>query len=66
MPGPGAYIVGEEEKKEVMEVLEAGYLSRYGKPENPKFKKKVFTLRKSLQRSWEQSIVWPLMPEPAR
>ena len=50
MPGPGAYIVGEEEKKEVMEVLEAGYLSRYGKPENPKFKKKVFTFEKEFAK----------------
>ena len=30
MPGPGMELIGEEEKKELLEVLEAGYLYRYG------------------------------------
>ena len=28
--GPGSFVFGEEEKKEVMEVLEGRYLFRYG------------------------------------
>lgn len=43
MPGPGAYLIGEEERKEVMEVLESGYLFRYGAENDPNFKRKVFT-----------------------
>jgi len=42
--GPGSYVIGEEEKKEVMDVLESGYLFRYGSEDDPNFKKKVFTL----------------------
>lgn len=46
MPGPGAYLIGEEEKKEVLEVLESGYLFRYGAEDDPKFKKKVLTFER--------------------
>ena len=35
MPGPGAFLVGEEERREVEEILESGYLSRYGSLDNP-------------------------------
>ena len=45
MPGPGWYLVGEEEKQEVLDVLESGHVYRYGDPNDPKFKKKVFTLQ---------------------
>jgi len=48
MAGPGYYISGDEEKREVMDVLESGYLSRYGKDDDPAFKKKVITLEKRL------------------
>jgi len=44
MPGPGAFLVGEEERREVEEILESGYLSRYGSLENPNFKRKVAKL----------------------
>jgi 8-amino-3,8-dideoxy-alpha-D-manno-octulosonate transaminase len=44
MPGPGVYFFGDEERQEVQEVLTSGYLSRYGKDDNPSFKQKVFTL----------------------
>jgi dTDP-4-amino-4,6-dideoxygalactose transaminase len=37
-------LIGEEEKKELLEVLEAGYLFRYGSRENPNFKAKVYQL----------------------
>ena len=38
--GPGAYVFGEEETKEVMDVCEAKYLFRYGT--DPAFRRKVF------------------------
>ena len=43
MPGPGYYFFGEEERKEVEDVLTSGYLSRYGREDDPLFKQKVFT-----------------------
>jgi len=43
MPGPGFYFYGEEERREVEEVLSSGYLSRYGSEDDPQFKHKVFT-----------------------
>jgi dTDP-4-amino-4,6-dideoxygalactose transaminase len=44
MPGPGAYLVGAEEKRHVAEVMETGYLSRYGSEDDPRFRHKVVTL----------------------
>lgn len=44
--GPGAYLIGEEEKREILDVLESGYLFRYGSEGDPSFKKKVYTLEK--------------------
>ena len=44
MPGPGMELIGEEEKKELLEVIEGGYLFRYGSPDNPAFKAKVYNL----------------------
>jgi 8-amino-3,8-dideoxy-alpha-D-manno-octulosonate transaminase len=35
MAGPGSYLIGEEEKKAVLEVIEAGYLFRYGDESDP-------------------------------
>jgi dTDP-4-amino-4,6-dideoxygalactose transaminase len=46
MAGPGSYVIGEEEKREVLDVLESGYLFRYGDEEDPAFKQKVYTLEK--------------------
>lgn len=46
MPGPGAYWFGKEEKDAVMEVMESGYLFRYGNEDDPKFLHKVSTLEK--------------------
>jgi dTDP-4-amino-4,6-dideoxygalactose transaminase len=50
MPGPGAYLFGEEERKEVLDVLESGYLSRYGQENDPRFKHKVVTLEQEFAR----------------
>ena len=44
--GPGSYVFGEEEKREVMDVLESGYLFRYGQADDPAFKHKVATFEK--------------------
>ncbi len=50
MPGPGMELIGEEEKQELLEVLEAGYLFRYGSPDNPAFKAKVYKLEQEVAR----------------
>ncbi|HSV30569.1 MAG TPA: DegT/DnrJ/EryC1/StrS family aminotransferase [Atribacteraceae bacterium] len=48
--GPGSYLIGEEEKKELMEVIESGYLFRYGATDDPRFKKKVVTLEQEFAK----------------
>jgi Predicted pyridoxal phosphate-dependent enzyme apparently involved in regulation of cell wall biogenesis len=50
MPGPGAYFFGEEERKELLDVMETGYLSRYGKEDDPMFKHKVVTFEKEFAK----------------
>jgi dTDP-4-amino-4,6-dideoxygalactose transaminase len=50
MSGPGMELIGEEEKRELLEVLEAGYLFRYGSPDNPAFKAKVYHLEQEVAR----------------
>ncbi|MFA6717017.1 MAG: DegT/DnrJ/EryC1/StrS family aminotransferase [Victivallaceae bacterium] len=46
MPGPGMEYIGEEERSEVLDVINSGYLFRYGDSSNPSFKAKVWTLEK--------------------
>ncbi|MGD0009330.1 MAG: DegT/DnrJ/EryC1/StrS family aminotransferase [Terriglobia bacterium] len=48
MPGPGMELIGEEEKQELLEVLEGGYLFRYGSAEDPAFKAKVYKLEQAV------------------
>lgn len=48
MPGPGMELIGEEEKKALLEVIESGYLFRYGSADNPNFKAKVYTLEQEV------------------
>ena len=48
MPGPGSELIGQEEIKEVLEVLESGWLFRYGSHEDPHFKGKVGRLESEL------------------
>ncbi len=50
MPGPGFYLVGDEEKKEVLDVLENGYLFRYGSEDDTRFKHKVATFEKEFAK----------------
>lgn len=46
--GPGSYVLGAEEKKEVMDVLEGGNLFRYGTPGVDGFQAKVATFEKEM------------------
>lgn len=50
MPGPGAYWFGNEERDAVMEVMNSGYLFRYGSETDPSFLHKVSTLEKEFAR----------------
>jgi dTDP-4-amino-4,6-dideoxygalactose transaminase len=43
MAGPGSQWIGEEEKRELLDVLDSGYLFRYGSLDDPKFKHKVYS-----------------------
>ncbi|MBK8882408.1 MAG: DegT/DnrJ/EryC1/StrS family aminotransferase [Bacteroidales bacterium] len=47
MPGPGVYWFGKEELDAALEVLQSGYLFRYGDEKDPRFLKKVYTLEKA-------------------
>ncbi len=51
MPGPGSQWIGQEEAKELMDVLESGYLFRYGSLDNPAYKHKVYTFEKEFAES---------------
>ena len=48
MPGPGSYLIGEEEKKALIELIEAGYLFRYGNKSDPNFLARVWKLEQEL------------------
>ena len=50
MPGPGIELIGAEETAEVMEVLQSGYLSRYGPSDDPKFKAKVHHVEEAIAK----------------
>ncbi len=50
MAGPGTFIIDDIERNEVKEVLESGYLSRYGREDDPRFKRKVITLEREFAR----------------
>lgn len=47
MAGPGAYMFGKEERDAVLELMQSGYLFRYGNENDPAFLHKVATLEKS-------------------
>ena len=48
MPGPGQAWIGREERDAVLEVVESGHLFRYGDPDDPAFKRKVYTFEREL------------------
>ena len=53
MPGPGYYYAGEDELREVLEVLQAGHLSRYGSDDDPRFLHKVYDLEQAFKSRME-------------
>ena len=50
MPGPGADMISEEEKKALIEVIETGSLFRYGDKSDPKFLAKVWQLEQDVSK----------------
>jgi dTDP-4-amino-4,6-dideoxygalactose transaminase len=48
MPGPGREWIGPEEREAVLEVLETGHLFRYGSPDDPAFRRKVYAFEREL------------------
>jgi dTDP-4-amino-4,6-dideoxygalactose transaminase len=50
MPGPGIELIGAEETAEVMEVLQSGFLSRYGPSDNPAFGAKVHHIEEEIAK----------------
>jgi dTDP-4-amino-4,6-dideoxygalactose transaminase len=44
MPGPGYYWIGKEEEQEIVDLIRARYLFRYGDEKDPAFKHRVKTL----------------------
>ena len=52
MPGPGLEIMGEEEKNELLDVIEGWHLVRFGREDDPTFKAKTFQFEQFIaQRS---------------
>jgi len=52
MPGPGYYWIGKEEEEEVINLIRARYLFRYGDPKDPAFKHRVKTLEEEVARKF--------------
>ena len=52
MPGPGYYWIGEEEEKELIDLIRARYLFRYGDEKDPSFKHRVKTLEEEVSGSF--------------
>ena len=50
MPGPGMDIIDEEEKKALLEVIESGYVYRYGDFSDSRFKAKVWNLEQDFAK----------------
>ena len=50
MPGPGRYWIGDEERREIKDVLDSGYVYRYGDLSDSKFTRKVYTLEQEFAK----------------
>jgi dTDP-4-amino-4,6-dideoxygalactose transaminase len=50
MPGPGYYWIGKEEEQELLDLIRARYLFRYGDEKDPSFKHRVKTLEEEVSR----------------
>ena len=77
MAGPGSYLIGKEEIKEVLEVMESGQLFRYGDLNDPGFQHKVYSLEQEFSQycgvnhalatsSGTSALLLPLMAMGAR
>lgn len=53
MSGPGRYFIGEEEKKEIMEVLNSGHLFRFGLEGDDSYKQKVVSFEDEFKKYME-------------
>jgi 8-amino-3,8-dideoxy-alpha-D-manno-octulosonate transaminase len=52
MPGPGYYWIGKEEEEELVSLIRARYLFRYGDAKDPQFKHRVKTLEEEVARKF--------------
>ena len=52
MPGPGYYWIGKEEEEELLNLIRARYLFRYGDPKDPAFKHRVKTLEEEVTKKF--------------
>jgi dTDP-4-amino-4,6-dideoxygalactose transaminase len=52
MPGPGYYWIGKEEEQELVDLIRARYLFRYGDEKDPGFKHRVKTLEEEVSRKF--------------
>ena len=60
MPGPGIELIGAEETAEVLEVLQSGYLSRYGPSDDPRFGAKVHHIEEAIAEAGRSPLrAWP-------
>lgn len=53
MPGPGYYWIGEEEEKELVDLIRSKYLFRYGSEKDPAFKHRVKTLEEEVSAEFK-------------
>lgn len=52
MPGPGYYWIGKEEEQELLDLIRARYLFRYGDEKDSSFKHRVKTLEEEVSRGF--------------
>lgn len=55
--GPGSYVFGEEERKELLDVIEGGYLFRYGTPGVDGYRHKVVDFEAELKNQFKVNHV---------
>jgi dTDP-4-amino-4,6-dideoxygalactose transaminase len=52
MPGPGYYWIGKEEEEELLSLIRARYLFRYGDPKDPAFQHRTKTLEEEVAKKF--------------
>ena len=48
MAGPGSYLIDDEERRQLLDVIESGHLTRYGDEDDPRFQRKVVQFEQEL------------------